>query len=214
MTTKLELYNAAAVNLSQERLTSTSDDMPIKRALDAVYDNVLQQALEMGLWLWALRSVNLTYDPSIDTSTFGGLAYGYTLPSDFVRIGAIAIDPYFRTELTDYEIVGPGKTLYTDQSSIYLKYVSNGATFGLDLASWPENFASGVGHLLASNVALEVTKSRTDKDNEAKDAEVDITRAKVRNAVDERVKVKPVGRLVRSRFRTSSRGNRSLSDFN
>lgn len=214
MTTKLNLFNKAAQNLSQERLASLSDDVQVRRELDANYDNILQQALEMGLWLWALRSVNLTYDPSIDTSTFGGLAYGYTLPSDFVRIGAVAIDPYFRNELQDYELTGPGKTLYTNQSAIYLKYVSNGATFGLDLASWPETFADGVGHLLASSVALAVTKSRADQDNEMKLGMQSITQAKVRSAVDERVKQKPVGRLVRSRFRISSRGNRALSDYN
>jgi hypothetical protein len=214
VTTKLELYNKAAQNLSQERLSSVNDDVQLKRELDANYDNVLQQALEMGLWKWGLRSVQLSYDPSIDTSTFGGLGYGFTLPSDFVRIGAIAIDPYFRNELMDYELTGPGKTLYTAQSAIYLKYVSNGATFGLDLASWPETFAEGVGHLLAASVALSITKSRSDRDDEQKDGEKAIAQAKVRHAVDDRVKQKPVGRLVRSRFRRGTSGNRSLSDFN
>jgi len=101
----------------------------------------------------------------------------------------------------DYEITGPGKTLYSDHDTIYLKYVSNGASYGLNLAAWPETFAEGVGHLLAASVALPITKSRDDRDNETKEAEKTIAQAKVRDAVDERVKTKPVGRLVRSRFR-------------
>lgn len=213
MTTRLQLYNDAAVALSQERLSSINEDVLVKRELDAIYDDTCIEALEMGLWLWARRGVQLSYDPSIDTSTFGGLAYGFTLPSDFVRIEAIAIDPYFRNELTDYDITGPGKTLYTDQSTLYLKYISNGATYGLNLAVWPQTFANGVSHLLASNAAMGVTKSRSDEADERKAAEIDITKAKVRSAVDERVKAKPVGRLVRARFRNGSSSNRSLSDF-
>lgn len=213
MTSKLALFNKAAVNLSQERISALTDNVLIRRSLDAVYDDTLNRALEMGLWLWALRTINLSYDPDIDTSSFGGLAYGFTLPDDFVRIAAIAIDPYFNSELTDYELTGPGRTLYSDQSEIYLKYVSNGATYGLDLGSWPETFADGVGHLLASAVAMTVTKSRTDRDDEAKAGEIAITRAKIRSAVDERVKVRPVGRLIRARLNSSARVNRSLSDF-
>lgn len=203
MTTKLGLYNKAAQNLSQERLSSVDDDVPIKRELDANYDNVLQQALEMGLWKWALRTVEMTADPSIDTTDFGGLTNGFTMPSDFVRIAAISLSPFFlpNTELDDYEITGPGKTLYSDHDTIYLKYVSNGASYGLNLGAWPETFAEGVGHLLAASVALPITKSRDDRDNETKEAEKTIAQAKVRDAVDERVKTKPVGRLVRSRFR-------------
>jgi hypothetical protein len=211
VTEKLALYNKAAQNLSQERLTALTDDVPLKRELDANYDNILQQAMEMGLWKWSLRSVELNHDPSIDTSDFGGLTYGFTLPDDFVRIANISMSPYFppTAELDDFEITGPGKTLYTDHDPIYLKYVSNGTSYGLNLAMWPETFAEGVGHMLAASVALNITKSRSDRDEETKEAEKAIAQAKVRDAVDERVKTKPVGRLVRSRFRYHG-GNRPL----
>ena len=116
MTTKLELYNKAGGHLRQERLLDLTDDVVLKRELDAVYDATLQICLEEGLWKWSLRSIEISADPSIDTSDFGGFAYGFTLPTDFVRIANINADPYFRanSEVTDFEITGPGKTLYCD----------------------------------------------------------------------------------------------------
>lgn len=201
MTTKLELYNKAGGHLRQERLLDLTDDVVLKRELDAVYDATLQICLEEGLWKWSLRSIEISADPSIDTSDFGGFAYGFTLPTDFVRIANINADPYFRanSEVTDFEITGPGKTLYCDTESFFLKYVSNGATFGLDLASWPESFAEAVGARLAEKIAMRVTKSSDDHKACLAFGDRWMQQAKIRDAVDERIKAKPTGRLVCAR---------------
>lgn len=212
MTSKLALYQKAAKHLYQERLEDLSEDKPVKRELDDCYDDTLQLCLEEGLWKWALRAVKLTYDPSIDTSAFGGLGYGFTMPSDFVRIANINLSPYFTPngELMDYDLVGPGKILYTDQSEFHLKYVSNGATFGLDLSLWPETYAEGVGYRLAANVSEELLKSASDRSGLDKNGDLWIAKAKIRDALDDRVKTPPTGQLVRSRF---GRRPRSLRDF-
>ena len=57
----------------------------------------------------------------------------------------------------------------------------------------------GVGARLAENCAMRVTKSRDDeKDCRAK-AQMYLGQSKVRDAVDDRVKQQPPGRLVRAR---------------
>ena len=201
MTTKLELYNKAGGHLRQERLLDLTDDVLLKRELDAVYDATLAGCLEEGQWKWALRTIEISADPSIDTSDFGGFAYGFTLPSDFVRIANINTDPFFRanSELTDFEIVGPGKTLYCNLESFFLKYVSNGASYGLSLADWPETFAEAVGARLGEKVAMRVTKSADDRKACLAFGDRYMQQAKIRDAVDERIKAKPTGRLVRAR---------------
>lgn len=209
MTTKLELYNKAGAHLRQERITDLTEDVLLVRELDAIYDSASLGCLEEGLWKWSLRTVQLGADPSIDTSAFGGVEYGFTLPSDFVRGGNFNTDPNFspNTELTDFEITGPGKTLYCGVDIIYLKYVSSGATYGMALASWPETFAEAVGARLAEKVALRVTKSADDRKAALAFGDLWMNKAKVRDAVDERIKQKPTGRLVRSRRGAGSRSN-------
>lgn len=213
MTDQLSLYRKAARHLSQEEPATLVEDTQVVRKLNFVYAEAVQEILEAAIWLFARRTVELTYDPAIDTSTFGGLNYGFTLPSDYVRIARINTSPYFtpNSELGDYDITGPGKTLYTDEASFYLQYISNGTTYGLNLGAWPETLAEAGGYLLAFKTAIPVNKDHADRNDLMKLYAGKLAEAKVRNAVDERVKAKPVGRLVRSRFRQNF--NRALSDF-
>lgn len=210
MTTKLALLVKAARHLGQERPVALTDDTHAVRELLAAYDETLAEALETGLWLWALRTVEISYDPDIDPGF--GRTYGYTMPADFVRIANINSSSNFEPngEL-DYDKVGPGHTIYADEASFYLRYVSNGATYGLNLGAWPETFAEGVGYALAYRCALPIAKDRGDRNDMMTLAEQWYAKAKVRNAVDERVKTMPTGRLVRSRFSNPRRGG-SLRD--
>lgn len=213
MTTKLALYNKAGAHLKQERV-GLDDDVLLVRELDAVYDEVLEGCLEEGYWNWAIRVVQISYDAEIDTSGFGGLEYGYSLPDDMVSIVAISSSAYFTpdTEVTNYELNGPGTLLYTHLDTIYLKYISDGASYGLNLGQWSETFANAVGARLAQAVAMRVTKSDKDEATcEAKGNKL-IAQAKIRDAVNQSVKGKPTGRLVRARI--GFRRPRTLRDFN
>jgi hypothetical protein len=207
MTTKQELYDKAGAHLSQERADLT-DDVLLVRELDAVYDATLLGCLEEGLWKWSFRTVQLSADPSIDTTDFGGRKYGFTMPDDFVRIENINTSPYFTPEgeLDDYDWDGQN-TVYSDRASFYLRYVSKGTSYGLNLALWPEAFANGVGARLAAAAALRVTKSKADRDDATKEGDVWIAKAKVRDAVEKKVRRRPIGRLIASRFGSRRRPN-------
>lgn len=210
MTTKLALVEKACRHTGQERPVTLADDTHPLREILAVYDETLAEALEGGLWIWALRTVQITYDPDIDPEF--GRTYGYTLPDDFVRIANINNSEIFSAngEL-DYDLTGPGHTLYADEASFYLRYVSNDTDYGMNLGAWPETFAEGVGYALAYRSALPIAKDRGDRNDLMTLAERWYGKAKIRNAVDERVKPKPTGRLLRSRFANPRRGG-SLRD--
>ena len=210
MTTKLALVTKATRHLGQERPVGLTDDTQAVREILAVYDETVAEALEGGLWLWALRTVHITADADIEPAY--GRTYGYTLPDDFVRISNISNSPHFEGngEL-DYDLTGPGRTLYADEESFYLRYVSDDADYGMNLGAWPETFAEGVGYALAFRSAIPIAKDRGDRNDLMTLAERWYAKAKIRNAVDERVKSKPTGRLVRSRFANPRRGG-SLRD--
>lgn len=197
MTTKLKLYNKALGFVGTQRLASLTEDVTARYELDAVYDDALQHCLEMGNWKFAIRSARLTYDSDLDPGF--GLAYGYTMPSDFVRLANISDDEYFRSEIDDY--VEENGYWFTDRAQMYVRWVSNGPSYGLDLGKYPENYARVVACHMAIEAALPISKdrgSRADLINEFQ--AIILPRAKRLDAIDERVKRKPAGRWSRARF--------------
>ena len=210
MTSKLALVTRACRHLGQERPVALTDDTHAVREILAVYDETVAEALEGGLWLWALRTVYISYDTDIEPGY--GRTYGFTLPDDYVRISNVSNSPHFvaNGEL-DYDLGGPGDRLYADEATFYLRYVSDDANYGMNLGAWPETFADGVGYALAYRSAIPIAKDRGDRNDLMTLAERWYAKAKIRNAVDERVKSKPAGRLLRSRFANPRRGG-SLRD--
>jgi hypothetical protein len=195
MTSKLELFNKALSNVGSGRLLALTDDRNERYELDAVYDGCLVYMLERAGWKFALRSSELTYDPAIDTSF--GLTYAYTLPTDFVRIAAISTDEMFNSELMDYR--KEAGLIYTNSSIIYLSYVSDGASYGLDLAKYSETYAEALGMWMAYRSVLPISKDRGDRADLLRLFKSTLEDAKRSDAIDERVKWKPEGRWAQAR---------------
>ena len=136
MATKLQLYNLALLYLKERPVTLTENREP-RRRLDEVYDaGGIDGALEEGLWKFATRTVKIDYDTSITTEF--GHQYAFAKPTDWIKTVAMCSDEYFRQPLIDYSHQAGYWT--ADVQAIYLKYVSNGATFGSDLSIWPRSF--------------------------------------------------------------------------
>lgn len=195
MTDRLSLYNKALGYVGAGRITSLTADRQERRELDAVYDGCLQYMLERAGWKFALRSSKLDADTNI-TPSFG-LTYAYTLPSDFVRFTAICTDEFFNTEVTDHRKLNG--ILYTSHSTIYVEYVSNGASYGLDLGKYPETYAEALGAWMAAKAVLPISKDRGDRSDLGKIYREMLAAAKGTDAIDERVKWRPEGSWVRAR---------------
>jgi hypothetical protein len=208
--TKLGLYNAALRILGERKLASLSENRQPRRDLDDAWgdgstNGAVRYCLEMGQWTFATRAAQIDYSPSV-TPDFG-YRYAFDHPTDFVRTVAVCQDEYFTTPLLQY--VDERAYWYAPLQTIYVKYVSNHATYGADLSLWPESFVKVVEAYLAKEVAANVTG----KDDKVRLAnalwEREEKKARSIDAMNKPTVFPPAGSWVRSRGGNS---RSSLSD--
>ena len=195
MATKLDLYNRALRHLKMVRLANLTESVASRRELDAVYDGALQYALECGGWKFATRTSALT-EPDAAATNFG-LSYAYPIPSDFVRWVAISPNELFTTEVDDWE--EEAGYVYSNLSTLYIKYVSNSTSYGLDIAAFPDNYAEFVALIMAERVCIPLTSDTKLEEGVSQKRYRAELRAKRFDAIKERVKFRPTGTLVNSR---------------
>ena len=152
--TQLSLYNGAARLCEERKLASLSENTELRRYLDGVWDGGgVEYCLEMGLWSFAIRTVELTNDPSIEV-TFG-LPYAFNMPEDLVTINEISADENFSVPYNAFRI--EGDTLYADTDTLYLSYVSKNTAYGLNMALWPKSFEAFVEAHFANKIVGRLT---------------------------------------------------------
>lgn len=150
--TQLQLYNLACASLGERALASLSEDREPRRLLDDIWsrgNGAIRACLEQGYWDFAMRAIS--NDASTSVSPAFGFVYAHDKPTDLVKLTAISGDETFSDPLTNYEI--EGEYFYADVDPLYLRYVSDDASFGGDLSTWPESFSVFVGHWLGVQVA-------------------------------------------------------------
>lgn len=148
---KLKLYNEAIALLKETRLASLTESREMRRRLDDVWDaGIIDLALEKGQWHFASRIVSLTYNPSIEPADD---SYGYVIdkPSDLVRLTAFCSDGRLEHPVLRYQEVGA--YWLCDFDTVWLKYVSNDDSYGLDTSLWPDSFREVVEAVLAEKAA-------------------------------------------------------------
>lgn len=206
--TRLKIYNGALRILGERKLASLSENREPRRVLDDIWDDQFTDyCLEQAPWNFAMRSIELSYSPSITP------AFGYTRAfdkqSDWIRTAAVSLDEFFNTPLTQY--TDEGEYWRANHDTLYIKYVSNDASYGGDLSLWPASFVRYVEAQLAMEACSRITKS----DNERLDIERRVKRmlaeAKNKDAMNQPTQFAPTGSWVNSRVGPygDSRKNRS-----
>lgn len=161
MTDRLSLYNDALLLCGERPLASLTEDREPRRILDQVWaSDGVSKCLEMGQWKFAMRTVQIDPDPSVDTQF--GYRNAFQKPSDWVITSALCSDEYFNAPLTQYS--DEAGYWYADLELIYVKYVSSDSNYGGDLSRWPGTFAEFVASHFASRVVLKLSadNARTD----------------------------------------------------
>ena len=208
MTTQLELYNGALLELGERRLVALTDETEARRALDDVWNggSVKDYLLQQGHWNFAMRTVELTFSPSI-TPGFG-YQYAFDKPDDWVRTSGISSDEYFNTPLNAY--YDEQAYWFCDYETIYVRYISNDSDFGYDMTRWPPSFVRWIEVYLASRIATRVTGSTSIRDDLYRLQSRMLTEAKSHDAMNDPAGFAPSGSWVRSRAGSGSseRGNR------
>lgn len=158
MTSKLTLYNGALIrHLGENKLAAVTDTVPARYALDDVWDNgAVDTCLQAGQWNFAMRSVKIEYDPAI-TPAADGYTYALDRPSDLIRVAAVCQDGFFNIPLTDYQY--DNVYWWANLDAIYVRYVSNDASYGGDYSLWPANFTRYVEAYLAQQSAMRIIGS-------------------------------------------------------
>jgi hypothetical protein len=208
MVSKLSLYRGALRILRQPKVDTVTDDVLARYELDDEYDKCMEYMLEAGLWNFAMRTVAVTSDSNL-TPAFG-YQYGFEKPSDWVRTARASNNPQFYPLFEDDEYVDETDYWYASVDPFYVSYVSNGASYGLDLTRWPASFERAFEHELAVRVSPNITTLSAE---ERKDyillAKRALSIAQSKDAMNQAPTRRNPGRLIRAR-----RGNRfgSLRD--
>lgn len=158
MTTKLGLYNGALRLCKERKLASLSENREPRRLLDEAYGDgsttgAVKACLQMGQWTFAMRTIKLDYSPSVEPDF--GYRKAFDQPVDMVRVSAVCSDEYFKYPLLEY--ADERAFWFADLDTIYVRYVSNDASYGADLSLWPESFVKLVEAYLAQEIVGNLT---------------------------------------------------------
>lgn len=182
---RLSLYNSALLELGLRGLTSLTENRESRRVLDTAWnDGAIEYCLEQGFWEFAIRTQEMTYDPSI-TPDFG-YQYAYNKPSDYIRTYAFCSDEDFDNPITRYS--DEANVWYTDFDTIYVQYVSDDTDYGFNYAAWSNTFTYMAALYLASQICIRLTQSQTKKDKIDKDLNRALVDARSKSAMNKPVR--------------------------
>lgn len=200
MADRLSLYNGALRRIGQRKLANLSENVESRRQLDTAWDdNAVKGCLEAGLWMFAIRSMALTYSPSLDSQF--GYRYIFTKPEDWCRTALLCSDEYMQVPLLQYR--DEAGFWRADLETIYVGYVSDDPAFGGDMSLWPKAFADFVECTLACGVVLPLTQSEQKKDKADREVMAQLKMAQALVAQAQPTKLFPSGSWTSARMRNS-----------
>lgn len=193
---RLGIYNGALRVCGERRLATLNENREPRRLLDDVWTGGgLDRCLEAGQWNFAMRSVQIDYDPAEDPQF--GLAYAFTKPDDWIRTCGFCSDERFEVPYRAYkDEVG---FWYADITPIYVRYVSNDAAFGGDLTKYPGTYQEFVECWFARQIIRKLTSDKekvAEVKKELKDARRD---ALAKDAMNDSTQIPFRGSWTRSR---------------
>lgn len=207
MADRLAIYRGALRLLGSSTISSLTEVHPSRLALDEAWQTTGDLLLAEGLWNFAIRNVELSVDE--DVEALYGFAYAFSKPDDWVRTLSISPDARFTEGLLQYE--DEGNAWYADNDPLYVRYISDDAEYGWNIGAWRQPFAKAFETRIAFECGLPISNDKGNRNDLWTLAKTNLARAKTLDAVDERVQVKPPGRLTRAR--AGNRSGRSRGDW-
>lgn len=208
-TTKLSLFNGALRELGSRKLASLSENRESRRVLDDIWTGgFVDEVLETAQWTFAMRAIEIASDPS--ASPDFGFRYKFTKPDDWVKTSYVCTDEDFNTPCLDY--ADENDAWWSNQDTLYIKYVSNDSAYGADLSLWTPSVVTFAEMLLARKACKRLTQSDSDEEMLYKKLSKAKKEALSRDAMKGPAKFAPRGRWASSRL--GWRGNRYDTDGN
>ena len=154
MPDKKSIYNLALSHLAHRPIVSLTEETPARYALDVIWGNgAVNTCLEQALWTFAMRTQRIPYDPSIEPDF--GYRRAFPKPADWIRTASLSDNEYFDPALDAY--VDEQQYWYADVDTIYVRFVSEDASYGGDINGWSPTFVDYV----AMHVAVKASKPVT-----------------------------------------------------
>jgi hypothetical protein len=202
MTTQLSLYNDALLLCGERFLSSLTEEREPRRLLDHVWaSGGINYCLEQGQWFFAMKTIQIDYDPSIEPPF--GYNRAFQKPTDWVLTSAVTSDEFFRIPLTRY--VDEAGYWYAELDTIYVRYVSNDTWYGMDMNKWPDSFREFVAAHFASRIILKLSNSEAEEKNIMDMRKALLKVAKSRSAMADSTQFSAQGNWSRSRMRGGTR---------
>lgn len=201
MADRLSIYRGTLRLLGPSNLASLTEDRPERHVLDGIWQDAGDHILQSGLWNHAIRTVEMSYDE--DVEPLFGYQHAFSHPDDYVRTASISGTADFREGLYDYET----ETSYwhANPDTIYVRYVSNDDAYGWNVGAWPPSIALAIQAYMAFESGLPISSDRGNRNDMYQLFEKRLAKAKILDAVDERVRQKPPGTWTRSRNQYTGR---------
>jgi len=172
----------------------------LRRLLDESYDSAVAFMLGEGLWNFASRTVAIEAETDVEPEF--GYQYTFEKPSDFVRLVAISDTGMMWPTLgSDQEPAYMEEAGYyhANTNPLYVQYISNGASYGLNTSLWPLSFKKALEAYLAKEIAPHARVSRGMIQDVEQKFIVLLRNARTKDAMDQASVRPPPGRLARSR---------------
>lgn len=158
--TRLSLYNGALSICGGTSLALLTEDREARYILDEAWDSdIIDGCLESGFWNHAMRTVQVEYNASVEPPF--GYRRAFDKPSDLKKLASLCTDEYFRDPLYQYQ--DEGSYWFCDLDTIYVRYVSNDTSYGMDLSLWPVSFTRFVEASFAARIIKRLTDGAEDE---------------------------------------------------
>ena len=207
---QLTIYNDALRLTGERRLATLTDATEARRLLDDAWVDGPGYCLEQGEWNFAMRTMQAEFDPGI-TPPFG-YTCAFDKPADWVRTSAVAFDDRFNVPITQY--ADEAEFWFADPEIIFIRYISNDPSYGLNKSKWPVTFCKFLSAYLAREIAPKLTSSKEIMDRAEKAMGFYMKRAEATNAMNLPTTFFPAGSWVRSRWGRFGSGRRDRGNPN
>lgn len=208
MATILGVWNAALREIGERNLTDTGEGVEAARVLADVYNDVVTDCLTEGQWNFATRTVMVESDTGV-TPAFGPQEV-FAKPDDWLRTTALSAEEELQTPLERY--LDDVDYWSADVTPIYVRYISNSADWGFNLANWPRAFTRFVELSLALRVCERLSQNQSKWDRLADQVKEAKRKALSQDAMNEaQPKYSPMGswNAARGGGNGGDRGSRS-----
>lgn len=208
---RLLLYNNALMDLGERQLASLTEDREPRYLLDTVWETgAVEWCLEQGQWSFAMRSIKLTYSPSVEPQW--GYRRAFNKPDDWVRTAGLCSDEYFRQPILS--LFDEANFWFCDLDTIYVRYVSDDEGYGANMGKWSPSF----GRLVSSKLSAEIVSKITSDRERVKEIEESLIAhlrdARAKDALNQPTVFAPPGTWTVSRRGRRTRWDRGSSGGN